>query len=326
MKVLKIEVRKHFAQTAIRLHFFWANMGLDPWPWGGKLHGSINNLLSLGHYSHSRTQDVLTLGNILTFSAECVHSSVLFPFSRCLLWSEQCKVALEEVKRGPHHLECLLHPQKILSFLLSQVHKDCFSKGGSKSTTLQQVPIKEGLIQSALKLIRDFFLSLCCWGSDQTSVSEMASATRVDILRQECLPTPWPALLITQLSPIAFKGNCQTIFFSQLKCYVQKWFLLKHILFFFLIWKDMLKDYFNFQQMFLFLGKSVLKSRCIQAKKSQITGCIFRPVYHQVIERHVESQNSFHLVKSGENFWIIIVNTQQFKNCLFSSTSAMPWH
>lgn len=116
------------------------------------------------------------------------------------------------MKRGPHNLECLLHPQKPLSFLLPQIHKDCFSKGGSKSTTLQQVPIKEGLIQSALKLIRDF-LSLGCWGLDQTSVSEMVSVTRADILMQsllqECRGSSCAIISSTDHSalPKSFKGK-----------------------------------------------------------------------------------------------------------------------
>jgi len=72
-------------------------------------------------------------------------------------------------------------PTKTLRVLLPQIHKDCFSKGGSKSTMLQQVPIRDGLIQSALKSIRDF-LSPFFWGLDLTSVSEMASAARAGIL------------------------------------------------------------------------------------------------------------------------------------------------
>lgn len=48
---------------------------------------------------------------------------------------------------------------------------------------LQQVSIKEGLIQSSLKLIRDF-LSLCYWGLDQTLASEMVPVSHTDVLMQ----------------------------------------------------------------------------------------------------------------------------------------------
>lgn len=122
------------------------------------------------------------------------------------------------MKRGPHNLECLLHPQKPLPFLLSQIHKVCFSKGGNKSTTLQQVPIKEGLIQGSLKLTRDF-LFLCCWGLDQTSVSEMVSATYAGILKQSLLQECWEsscAIISSADHPAllnSFKGKLQFVFF-----------------------------------------------------------------------------------------------------------------
>ena len=133
------------------------------------------------------------------------------------------------MKRGPHNLECLLHLRKPLSFLLPQIHKDCFSKGGSKSTTLQQVPIKEGLIQRALKLRRDF-LYLCCWGLDQTSVTEMVSATRADILMQsllrDCQESSCAILSYTDHSalPNSFKGKLPIHLFSQLKCWFRSEF------------------------------------------------------------------------------------------------------
>lgn len=73
---------------------------------------------------------------------------------------------------------------------------------------LQQVPIKEGLIQSTLKLIRDF-LSLCCWGLDQTSVSEMVPVTHTGVLMQS-LPAEDTGIFLChhQLYPPISKGNC----------------------------------------------------------------------------------------------------------------------
>lgn len=79
---------------------------------------------------------------------------------------------------------------------------------------LQQVPIKEGLIQSALKLIRDF-LSLCCWGLDQISASEMVTVSHTDVLMQS-LPVEDTGIFLChhQLYPPVSKGNCNSSFFT----------------------------------------------------------------------------------------------------------------
>lgn len=197
-------------------------------------------------------------------------------------------------------------PTKSLHFLLPQIHKDCFSKGGSKSTTLQQVPIRDGLIQSALKSIRDF-LSPCFWGLDPTSMSEMASAACADILMQSLLqkcqepsraisPSVTAPLRWSFSPPRQLQGEITNSSVSQLKCQLQKWILLKYILF--LIWKDILKDYFRFQQPCLFFRKILYSGQ--KKKKKEITGFIFRSIY-QVIERHLESKNYFHFVKCGNS-------------------------
>lgn len=166
-------------------------------------------------------------------------------------------------------------PTKSLHFLLPQIHKDCFSKGGSKSTTLQQVPIRDGLIQSALKSIRDF-LSPCFWGLDPTSMSEMASAACADILMQSLLQkcqepsraiSPFSnrsATLIVQPSLTASRGNYQFICLTT-KMPASKVNSAKiHT---FLIWKEVLKDYFRFQQPCLFFRKILYSGQKKKKKK-----------------------------------------------------------
>lgn len=73
---------------------------------------------------------------------------------------------------------------------------------------LQQVPIKEGLIQSALKVIRDFLL-LCCWGLDQTLASETVPVSHTDVLMQS-LPAEETGIFLChhQLYPLVSKRNC----------------------------------------------------------------------------------------------------------------------
>lgn len=195
-------------------------------------------------------------------------------------------------------------PTKSLHFLLPQIHKDCFSKGGSKSTTLQQVPIRDGLIQSALKSIRDF-LSPCFWGLDPTSMSEMASAACADILMQSLLqkcqepsraisPSVTAPLRWSFSPPRQLQGEITNSSVSQLKCQLQKWILLKYRLFFNL--ERRFEGLFPFPATMPLFQKDIV----FRPKKKKITGFIFRSIY-QVIERHLESKNYFHFVKCGNS-------------------------
>lgn len=126
--------RKKTQRLLIHCASFGSTEPLQPWSQGGKPHKCINSLLShqitgfmgLFSFQNSKLSWFWKFTNILCWIAPLFYFFFFLFMVLTLKWIVQSSTCA--VKRGPHSLECLLHPQNSLSFWLPQIQKDCFFK------------------------------------------------------------------------------------------------------------------------------------------------------------------------------------------------------